>query len=231
MPSDHSASAAVSLIEQDGKLLCVYNRRYHGWSLPGGKVEPGESVEQAQERELREETGLSTLERSLVFSGPHGLPVDEGRARMVHVFRVRAEGQARMMEPGCPVSWRTRKEFLACSPFSDLYERVFEVIGHAGPVLECGHTEAEHRLVSYDRVSAYPSEMGPLEKNAAYGRQPSGAPYSEEVENLHDLLQHQGQVLEQALEVIEELLAERGHKPMEAARKRGQEFLELMRAK
>jgi ADP-ribose pyrophosphatase YjhB (NUDIX family) len=44
-----------------GRLLLI--RRGHDpgrglWSLPGGRVEPGESAAQAVEREVREETGL-----------------------------------------------------------------------------------------------------------------------------------------------------------------------------
>ena len=44
-----------------GRLLLI--RRGHAphagsWSLPGGRVEPGETIEQAVEREVREETGL-----------------------------------------------------------------------------------------------------------------------------------------------------------------------------
>jgi 8-oxo-dGTP diphosphatase len=45
-----------------GRLLLV--QRGHAphpglWSLPGGRIEPGETPEQAAEREVREETGLA----------------------------------------------------------------------------------------------------------------------------------------------------------------------------
>jgi len=37
--------AAVSYVErEDGRILCVWNSRYGGWALPGGKVEEGETV-------------------------------------------------------------------------------------------------------------------------------------------------------------------------------------------
>ena len=49
-----------------GRLLLI--QRGHDphrglWSLPGGRIEPGESAEQAVVREVREETGLDVMPR------------------------------------------------------------------------------------------------------------------------------------------------------------------------
>ena len=44
-----------------GRLLLIRRGTEPGrgrWSVPGGRVEPGESLEEAVEREVREETGL-----------------------------------------------------------------------------------------------------------------------------------------------------------------------------
>jgi 8-oxo-dGTP diphosphatase len=48
----------------DDRLLLVRRRNRPGagsWSVPGGRVEPGETVGEAVVREVREETGLEAL--------------------------------------------------------------------------------------------------------------------------------------------------------------------------
>ena len=53
--------AGAVVIDNGGHLLVVRRRWAPGeglWSLPGGRVEAGESLEEAVEREVLEETGL-----------------------------------------------------------------------------------------------------------------------------------------------------------------------------
>jgi 8-oxo-dGTP diphosphatase len=41
-----------------GRVALVHRPKYDDWSLPKGKLDPGESFEQAALREVEEETGL-----------------------------------------------------------------------------------------------------------------------------------------------------------------------------
>ena len=66
-------AAGVVPIGADGKILLIDHYRFQtdtrGWEIPAGKIDAGESAEQAATRELREETGHQAA--SLKFLGKY----------------------------------------------------------------------------------------------------------------------------------------------------------------
>ena len=82
--------AAGGVVERDGLVAVVHRPRYDDWSLPKGKLDRGESWEQAALREVREETGLTC---ELGEPLPEQRYLDgRGRQKVVRYWRMRAIG-------------------------------------------------------------------------------------------------------------------------------------------
>ena len=75
------------VLDEDGKVLLVEHTYVHGWHLPGGGVERGESAERALERELGEEAGVRPLWPARLVL----IDNDEARFRGDHVLLYRVD--------------------------------------------------------------------------------------------------------------------------------------------
>lgn len=73
-----AVTALVFIAQADSILLVRQNYGQRYWSLPGGSMEPGESVEQAAVREAKEETGLDVRLTRLV--GVYSKPAQDALA-------------------------------------------------------------------------------------------------------------------------------------------------------
>lgn len=64
--------AGVLILDEQQRLLLLRRTDNACWGIPGGALEPGETLEAAARRETQEETGLHLAEIKLfgVFSGP-----------------------------------------------------------------------------------------------------------------------------------------------------------------
>ena len=86
-----TVEAAGGVVQgDDGRVLLVHRPRYDDWTLPKGKLDPGESFEQAALREVREETGLEcTLGRELATTEYRD---NKDRPKVVRYWEMTAQG-------------------------------------------------------------------------------------------------------------------------------------------
>lgn len=98
---------AVAVIERSNGDICIAKRADHQhqgglWEFPGGKVEPGESITQALQREIHEELGVDVLAHSPLISVRYRYP---DKHVLLDVHRVyQFEGEPHGKE-GQPVVW------------------------------------------------------------------------------------------------------------------------------
>ena len=82
--------AAGCVVVRDGRVLLIHRERYDDWSLPKGKLEAGETWEDAAAREVWEETGLR-CELGEPLGSTHYAP--GGHAKEVRWFRMTCDGE------------------------------------------------------------------------------------------------------------------------------------------
>lgn len=103
-----------------GDRILLQNRvkaDWHGYALPGGHVEPGESIVDAVIREMQEETGL-TVQRPRLC-GVKQFPTEEGRYLVFLFLAEGFEGTLRSSAEG-EMRWVLRSELAALSTVDDL---------------------------------------------------------------------------------------------------------------
>jgi 8-oxo-dGTP diphosphatase len=91
MDTDNLAAGGLVIDHGTGKpqVLLVHRPRYDDWSFPKGKLDPGETVEDAALREVREETGLECrIVRALAITRYNYRTRNKGRLKpkAVHYF-------------------------------------------------------------------------------------------------------------------------------------------------
>lgn len=117
----------VLCLLQRGDEILMQNRvkqDWRGYTLPGGHVEPGESIVDACVREMKEETGLDV--KHVKLCGVKQFPIEEGRY-LVFLFRSEDfSGELSSSEEG-KVEWVKLSELSRYETVSDL-KQLLEVM-------------------------------------------------------------------------------------------------------
>lgn len=120
----------LCLIYRDDEIL-LQNRikkDWQGYTLPGGHIEPGESITEAVIREMKEETGLDIYEPKLC--GVKQFPIDDGRY-IVFLYKTdKFSGEMTSSDEG-KMEWIKRSELDKIETVSDFAQllRVFDEDG------------------------------------------------------------------------------------------------------
>jgi len=116
------------VFDAQGRLLMIQRGHDPGaglWSIPGGRIEPGETDEQALVRELAEETNLQVMVGQLVGrvrrEGPGGTVID-----IRDYTATVAAGTLRAGDDGADARWVTAAELARLEVTEGLIEALTE---------------------------------------------------------------------------------------------------------
>ncbi|WP_152656055.1 NUDIX hydrolase [Oceanobacillus sp. CFH 90083] len=82
---------ALILDETEEKILMVQNIKHDNWSMPGGAVEAGETLQEAVIREAKEETGL-TIEVEDILAVNEAFVEKFGHHTIFFTFKAKVAG-------------------------------------------------------------------------------------------------------------------------------------------
>jgi len=114
------------LMNQDNEVLSISRGNTDLWGLPGGKVEPGETLKSALVREVFEETGYVVADLESVYTA--FVPGETNFICTTFIGRVVAQASdAPRSEPfEGHVKWQLPALLARLSPFADYNRALFE---------------------------------------------------------------------------------------------------------
>ena len=136
MPTQLLRGSVEITVFRNGKILSVNNRKWGGFSAPGGKLEQGETPEQGARRELLEETGCEAVSIRHIAGAMHNpMKHDPEHVKWFCMGFVADIGdqEPKANEAGTNTPyWTTIEDMKKNSLFPDWYEWWFDLLAKLG---------------------------------------------------------------------------------------------------
>mmetsp|Transcript_3909 Transcript_3909/g.8520 ORF Transcript_3909/g.8520 Transcript_3909/m.8520 type:complete len:370 (+) Transcript_3909:132-1241(+) len=125
----HHVGVGAVVINSEDEILCIreLRRNYHPWKIPTGLADLGESIHEAAEREVLEETGITAkFDGIFAFRHTHGMA--NGRSDLFFICQLipeeDADGNVRTPVPqACEIA---EAKWLPLSEYRDMVDGVTE---------------------------------------------------------------------------------------------------------
>jgi len=122
-------AAGGYVVNSRGELLVFYRR--DSWDMPKGKIDPGETPEQAALREVREETGLQQLDMGAFLCHTYHTYPQKGERILKKTWWYRMQTTDEQLIPQTEediveIRWVAPETWLAAGPV--VYESILDVI-------------------------------------------------------------------------------------------------------
>jgi 8-oxo-dGTP diphosphatase len=127
----HIVAAGGFVTNFQGQVLLIKSPRHGDWEFPGGQVEEGETIPQALEREVFEETGIIVRVKSLV-----GVYSNTRRPSIVNLDFIceYVSGEPQTSLESTRVEWVDREEALSRVKREVTYKRLKNMLEFSGEI-------------------------------------------------------------------------------------------------
>lgn len=139
----HIVAAGAFVSNSQGQVLMIKSPRYGDWEFPGGQVEESETIPQAVEREVFEETGIVVRIKSLV-----GIYSNTRKPSIVNMDFVceYVSGDPKPSAESSQVEWVDREEALSRVQRKAIHERLKAMMEFSGEITYGAYFVDPHRI-------------------------------------------------------------------------------------
>ena len=138
----HIVAVSGLISHPDGKILLIRSPR-RGWEFPGGQVEEGENLIEALQREIQEESGVTTSIGSLVGIYSN---IKSPTKLMFGFLGDYVDGKLSTSDESLETEWVARHSALQCVSHPAIYDRMKDMLDFSGRVIYRVYTNDPYQI-------------------------------------------------------------------------------------